>query len=439
MSFPSPEFWSDFSASHWEKAPLLLHQPFGGLFADPAEVFAAVVRACDRFREGESVRLRLFGHQGLVVGDLDRLLPAGSDAGFPAYGQRVTRELQSPTFTFVANYLHVHDSRLWNSVRRFLAGLYAQVGLPADHADVDVFASTNALTPFGIHRDPASNFTLVLQGRKTMRLWPQESFARRPPMDAESFAAHRAHALTLEGEAGDLLYWPSGYWHVADSDGDLSVTLNVSLYLDATADAPGSPAVELVSQRARELVRRRLQAGPAAPTYPASLRHGQEDATPLPRPIVEAIQAFEELGRDGSLAKDALGVWLNRLTASGFNKVPAALPPAALLDDDEVSLDSGFPVLWHEIGGEIAISGNGRTIFWPRDRANVVGLIERLNRGDRLRVGSLVEELASTRAEASALRTLLGILSSWHCVERATAATIWPRAAEHRPAAVAAR
>src|SRR5207245_3009425 len=135
------------------------------------------------------------------------------------------------------------------------------------HADVELFVSNNRLTPFGIHRDPASNFTLVVQGRKRMRLWPEAFFTRRPPMDAESYAAHLGQALTLEGEPGDLLYWPSSYWHVAESDGDLSVTMNICLYLEPYGDAPGCPAVELVTQRARDLAIRRLRSPRSSLTY----------------------------------------------------------------------------------------------------------------------------------------------------------------------------
>ncbi|HEY8150067.1 MAG TPA: cupin domain-containing protein [Vicinamibacteria bacterium] len=420
MAFPTPEFWARFSEDHWENAPLVLRRPFPEPFATPARVWGALVAACERFRAGESVRLRLFGEQGLVVADLDRLLPDARDGCFTGYAARLARDPAWPAFTLVANYVHVHDHDLWLWARQFLSGLYARVGIPAHHADVDVFVSNRRRTPFGIHRDPASNFTFVLEGRKTMRLWPQDAFARRPRMDAEGDAGYGEQTLTLEGEAGDVLYWPSSYWHVADSTGELSATLNVSLYLDATADAPGFPGLDLVSQRARAIVGRRLRGR----RPPATCEAGPLGAAGLPEAIGQVLEAYEQIGREGALARDVIGVWLARLSAGGFDKVPPPLPAAPLQDRDEVWLDPAFPILCRPIGGEVALSAQGRTVFWPRASAALVALVDRLNRGERVEVGRLLRELTSSRAAVAAFKSLLEMLASWRCLQRASSPSL---------------
>jgi len=37
-------------------------------------------------------------------------------------------------------------------------------------------------------------------------------------------------ATTLEGTAGDLIYWPSSYWHIGEPVGGFSITLNVGMF-----------------------------------------------------------------------------------------------------------------------------------------------------------------------------------------------------------------
>src|SRR2546425_360307 len=84
---------------------------------------AALVRAADQLCAGEGGRLRLFGEGGLVMGDVERLLPKAADASFDGYAQRVTAELGSPSFTLATNCLQSCDYELWDAARRFLDGL----------------------------------------------------------------------------------------------------------------------------------------------------------------------------------------------------------------------------------------------------------------------------------------------------------------------------
>lgn len=104
-------------------------------------------------------------------------------------------------------------------MRHFLAGLYARVGVPAHRAEVDLFAGSYARTRRGIHLDSAAVFCFVIEGRKRIRLWPGSTF----PDDVgywyglKGERKQRSKSMCLDGEPGDILYWPASYWHVGES------------------------------------------------------------------------------------------------------------------------------------------------------------------------------------------------------------------------------
>jgi 50S ribosomal protein L16 3-hydroxylase len=98
----------------------------------------------------------------------------------------------------------------------------------------DTFFGNYRATPFGIHRDPASVFSFVLQGRRTYCFWPMSHFASDDPdlyrTDPEVLARHLDHAERFEAGPGDLIYWPSNRWHVILADGHPFVAAQVSAY-----------------------------------------------------------------------------------------------------------------------------------------------------------------------------------------------------------------
>ena len=82
-----------------------------------------------------------------------------------------------------------------------------------------------------------STITFVLAGRKRLLVWPPGFFAegRNNTLDYERY---RDEAVILEGRARrSALSAPPNYWHVADSEGGLALTLVLG-YLNSPEKVP---------------------------------------------------------------------------------------------------------------------------------------------------------------------------------------------------------
>src|SRR5690606_17925463 len=218
-------FWDQLARSHWERAPLVFRAPGGRALATLDEVFAGLVAAADRYRQLDGgVRLRLFLDGALAQHDIVSLLPAREDGSIAGYAARLDRALDGREYLLVINNLQRHLPGLHRRLCGFLAPLYRRVGMPAGLADADVFVGRYSRTPFGVHKDDASNFQFILEGDKTMRVWPDQAFGDPAAMwedashvrDAE-YERARARGEVLRGRPGDVLYWPSSHWHVGES------------------------------------------------------------------------------------------------------------------------------------------------------------------------------------------------------------------------------
>jgi 50S ribosomal protein L16 3-hydroxylase len=228
---PGPEFWSRFVRRFWGRRPTVIRQPFARAIASPAEVFAGMVAAADRVRtEDHDFALTIDGVR--VGADVERWLPRRKDGSLEGLAARISADLRGSDFAmFVRAFQLELGWEFWRRVRGFLRGLYVRVGLPADRAEVDLFSGSYPRSRSGIHRDSADVFCFVVDGRKRIRVWPRTAFSENSYWYGVGAGRRpRAGSTCLDGEPGDILYWPSSYWHVGESRGGTVSSLSLGLY-----------------------------------------------------------------------------------------------------------------------------------------------------------------------------------------------------------------
>lgn len=373
----------------WGRRPTVIRQPFARAIASPAEVFAAMIAATDRLQtDDHDFALTIDGVR--VGADVERWLPTKQDGSLERLAKRITGDVPGSTFTVFARAFQLELGwEFWKRVRRFLNGLYALVGVPADRAEVDLFAGSYPRSRRGIHLDSADVFCFVIEGRKRIRLWPRSAF----PEGAYwyGFSGKRKHLLKsicLDGEPGDILYWPSSYWHVGESRGGTVSSLSLGLY---PRDSLAATAARLVEGEAA----RELGAENFVESLPCSVE--QLEAAP-PR----ALRAFARASENLALA--LLRRRMEQVTGHAFDQIP--LPPARgrLRASSIVAADPVFPIFCRSVGATAIVAANGRSIALPRSKA-LRGMIDALNRGTPI---SLSQQTAAVNPHLrEALRFLL--------------------------------
>lgn len=431
----SSEFWAHFVANYWCQRPCV----FKGILAAPPltleDAFRGMVAAGEQYRANEGRRSRFYVEQALQQADVGKYLPAAGDGSIAGYARRIKRKLRGRSFGLVINGFQTHDAALYMRLRDFLHGLYEFIDVPANLVDVVLFLGNYKRTPFGLHADSkgSNNLTFVLAGRKRILAWPREFFGDQQNIATSiDYGAYRAEAIVLEGGPGDLLSWPSDYWHLAESCDSLPVTLGVGHDVEPEI-APSDPFREI-----GRLVDERLRASNGAKHYAYNRRDRRKNANKLPRIVASTARVLSELSRDRQLENTLRVSWLNRITAFGFDSVPPPLPHEPLADDRVVSVDPRHPVMWLPVeDDEIVCSANGHA-FSVAAHPHVLKLLKRLNSGAACRVGDLVRgykgsvkvrrvEFAATPKE---IRALLEKLYSLRVITSAPPANVHAASAQ---------
>jgi 50S ribosomal protein L16 3-hydroxylase len=422
----TPEFWEQFAARHWEKTPLLIKQPFATQLVSDAELFNALVDASDKYREeglklrppyDRSIKLRFCIEHSVLMTDIDKHLPDAGDESLEGYLRRIERRLDGREFELIVNQLQSYNFEMWARLRMFFRGLYNLVGIPTENADAAIFIRNQKRTGFGLHKDKASVFMFVLKGRKRMLLWPYEAFSATSEniVSTLDYRQYVSDALVLEGGPGDIIYWPSGYWHIGESDGELSASISVGLRLNY------SPFADVIKHLTR-MVERQLGASGQADLYSFQPDRLQHTAAVMPRDIDVAVRAVREASSHWNLEQTLKLAWLNRVTGYGFVSVPGPRATRTLADDEIIWGQPEYPVVCTPMDGElVACSANGHS-FTLRATPKLEKLIDCLNTGMPRQVASLLAEFATTTEtdDRELLRRVLEKLHSLRAIELIT-------------------
>jgi 50S ribosomal protein L16 3-hydroxylase len=411
------EFWTDFVEHYWEQRPLVLKQPFITPLATAAQVFAGLTRVGDEGRAGDRYApARLYVEQALQQGDILKHIPAARDGSISGYAARMGRSFNKLPFGLVVNNYQAYDALTFLRLREFLRGLYELTGFPANVSEAIVFLGNYEKTPFGLHKDQDSNCTFVIAGRKRILAWPAECFPEPRKWNSLSYERFRDKAIVLEGEPGDLLYWPSTYWHIGEGNGDLALTLSLVIRLQKHPQDIFPALASIVTERLRAVAEAEV-----FPLYPQRLQAGADQSRRIAR---QASKVLRVLSRDPQIEQTMRVEWLNRLTSYGFDRVPPPLPQRRLANNEVVCGEPHHPIVWLLVEDrEIICSANGHS-FSVTAHPNILALLARLNGGASCSVKQLIAEHAGTvevnevefEATPGDIRRLLGKLFSLRAI-----------------------
>ena len=350
-----------------------------------------------------------------VLAEVGRLLPERSDGSAEGYAARVTPLVGGRRFGLVVQDVQAYDATLWLRLREFLRGLFEHTSLPGDACKATVFLGNYERTPFGLHRGDSANFMFVVEGRKRMRTWPDAFFHGKENLTHKlAYEHYNADSIVMDAEPGDVIFWPSDYWHIGESvDGGLSSAVSVALFMTPRPTAD-------VMARAASLVHARMAGAVPAARGGAHAEHVQRIALEAARSQAALAAAAADPALERALRIDLL----NGITAFGFTRPPRPLPRRTLADGDIVSGHALYPILWMpDADDEIVCSACGHA-FTVAASPHVILLLESLNAGQPHRVGELVERHAGVveangvefRTPPASVRALLERLLSLRAI-----------------------
>jgi Cupin-like domain len=395
-------FWKDFVDNFWEKSPVLIHSVFPEPLLSEEEAFQ-LMRLSNHAPQSER---HVFIDGARRACDVEPFFPAAEDSSLLAYRERLQHLVQGRDVTILLPKLQTYAPDLWMRTRKFLQGLYKNIGIPASAADLDMFYGKYARTPHGIHRDESSNFTYVVSGTKKMLFWPPDAFPENMgrALGTMRYEDYLDTAIAIEGKAGDVLFWPASYWHMAVSDGGWPLTLNLNSYLVR------SPLYSIFQVLSSPYFAASL---PASPKLLDAQSETGFSALKVPPAIQELRELAHTLTKDGHFQEMAEELWFKKLSASGFEAVPPPTAIPKLPKESIVQGDADFPILLVEgNNAQGKIFANGHMIEMPMS-PGLIAVISRINMGKHIRVGDLLtDSLGNVENGADSAEKLHGLLES---------------------------
>jgi 50S ribosomal protein L16 3-hydroxylase len=397
--------------------PNLIDRPI----ASESEIFATLLRECEKARHGKPTRLQLFldgapqpmMKAGQPAADTTNLIVA-ADQDFDGYEARL-RAKGVRTFLLAFTGMHLDDPVVWRRSKELLAIPYAALGMPAASADVDTFVGNNELTNFGTHKDCGTVFSFVTRGSKRMLAWPFEQFAhltttphaRHSQINLEvDYRPHRDLATVLQPSGpGDAMYWPASNWHIAESEPRIHVSINVTMYEDLEVSAFAREYLNIDTGIPKRFI----------DYLSFSLDRLQQSAEELPSPLAEALRLDE---RSPAEVRSLKAWWLSRVSAFGFTAITAPLERVELDESATLRTDSLSPIVWTQASDdELLCAANGHVMALP-DLPAVRNILADLTNRPRFLVGELTARHASEDLPAESIVALLAQFARFRSLAR---------------------
>lgn len=391
MSSATKHFWRSFARTHWEKKALVEKN-----FASPVrnidenQVFQMLVALSDRCRKRRSSE----GFKLYINGDLQydqdalQILPRKKDRSLQNYHAQMAKMF--PDYCLVCDELLQASEEHWQSLNELTRDLFDSVGFPNRFAELGLYLGNYRKTPFGVHVDGCGVFSFPVVGQKKFRLWTP-AFAKKNPdlVHAHDYTQFKKHSQVLTVGPGDMSYWPSSAWHIAESDGSFSATWSLGVWLDRshqenleTALAPLLKAK--VGARGKST---KLKRTPALPD-------GQIDR--LPAVYETSLDALATISKN-EIHDSLLRHWLQLSSLQGFKTPPHAISKNLTLRS-QIRIRPSRKIFWSHLKAEpetlFAFQGE---LLEFRCSEEFLNLIQALNTETVCRVGDYLKSTTGKR------------------------------------------
>lgn len=385
-----------------KKAVVLKSSPFAKGLISEDEIFECMIKYCD---DPAPDAIRFFIDGKLHYGDIAQWYPKVSDQNLKKYLKRLDQDFLGQSYAFSLSALQTHMSfQYWNRIRDFLYPIVKKFGLPPGYlgCTVALFVGNYSKTPFGLHRDPESTFCLPIVGKKMIRVWPKKVLKDKPQTYfLEHYSKLNPKSKLLKGKPGDILYWPSDYWHVGESDGSTMVSLHIAYSTEGSLQQSVSALLKQAIEQ--NLPEQTLFSLPYSKAIPVQFKKSLKKVKDIvATSLDERLEMF----------------WWLRLSSLGFALTPRKRAVIKMTKNLVFCANSKYPVFIIQRKKEIELYSNGQ-LFVFLNVPFIVSLIADLNTGKPFVVNDLHQKYAKQKKHSFLINDILNDLYKSGAIEMA--------------------
>lgn len=370
------KFWAQFAKKNWEKKPLHCKKIQSSITAiNEEQVFKMLVDYADHCRKDKSASgFKLFV-QGEIQHEEDvlQILPVKKDKNLLGYHERMEK-IFSDYCLVCDELLQVSQGQLEN-LKSFTNTLYSHVGFPFRFAEIGLYLGNYRTTPFGVHLDGCGVFSFPVVGKKKFRLWTPQFGKKHPELDrSHRYSKFIKDSKVMEAVPGDMTYWPSSAWHIAESDGTFNATWSLGVWVDRTFQENFEQALSpLLKKSLLELADKKT-----CTLDPIQL---DGEVNQLPKDYQQAIVRVLKLSQE-QLQDTMMIEWLKHASMHGLKSVPHARSQKKISRKSVLKMNSKETILWsrQKSQNKIVFAYHG-VVIEASLSSDLLNLIQHLNRG----------------------------------------------------------
>jgi len=378
-------FWKSFAKTYWEKKPILAKN-----FTSPVaeikqgQIFDMLVEYSDHCRKIKSADGFKFYIDGQIQYDDETLqvLPEKKDKTLQGYNKRMEEIFED--YCLVCDELLQVSQENSDKLQAFASNLFDHVGFPNRFSEIGLYLGNYRQTPFGVHVDGCGVFSFPVVGKKTFRLWTPEFAKKNPSLDrAHEYSKFKKNSETMVANAGDMTYWPSSAWHIAESDGSFNATWSLGVWVDRTHQ-------ENLEVALKPLIKTKLSKN-GSETMVRHHSQKMDQPTVLPLNYAQSVSALKNIS-ENEWHDTLLKSWLELSSKNGFKNFPQIKSQPKLSLKSEIKIKSAA-ILWSDLKAETktvyAFQGH---LIEDKPSANLIKLIKDLNAGKVCAVSKYIKE-----------------------------------------------
>ena len=375
MTLDQKKFWPQFKKNYWEKEPLLVKN-FTSPVKDISEdqIFSMLVKYSDHCRKQKNVDGFKFYIDGQLQYEQETLqiLPTQKDKTLQGYNQRMEEIFED--YCLVCDELLQVSEKNSKKLQDFTTTLFKHVGFPNRFVEMGLYLGNYRQTPFGVHVDGCGVFSFPVVGKKTFRLWTPEFARKNPSLDrAHNYSKFKKNSHTMKASTGDMTYWPSTSWHIAESDGSFNATWSLGVWVDLTHQ-------ENLESALRPLLKSKL--GELGIKTMVQLSKENSSAEALPQNYLETLKAIKNIS-ENEWYDALLKSWLELASKKGFKNFPQTQTSSKVSLKHKIKVNEfSSSILWSNLQSEVktiyAFQGN---LIESKPSPKVIKLITALNLG----------------------------------------------------------
>lgn len=381
------KFWKNFAANVWEKKPLFVKNfPASLLEMGEGEVFDLLVLYANKCRKLNDPTGFKFYIDGFKVSEEEvlQVLPEKTDKSLLGYHDRMKAMFSD--YCLVCDELLTVNNKKQHLLTDFTDKLYRHVGFPNRFSEMGLYLGNYKKTPFGVHVDSCGVFSFPVVGKKRFRLWTSAYAKKNPSLDrAFKYEKHKSASQLLEPKPGDMTYWPSSAWHIAESDGSFSATWSLGVWVDR-------PHKQVFSESLKELLDSKGTASSLdVMTSYKTLHSDSGEVSELPTAYLDSIKQLQKLTFE-ELQENSLKTWMKHISLQGFKTVPHVALKVGSKSRIRLSHHNS-PVLWQKsltTKGKFYFSFGGSLIECAPS-SHFLTLIKALNSQETCQVSSFLK------------------------------------------------